>query len=284
MNHSLGDVLSIIYNEGQWRINKVSPLFDLQYNVVKLKQYASKIRQSLVASLATNASIKYTVQFDEQPFLKYCEEDPSALVITVSSAHENSATNKVAYVAILLSWGMSFTLDSATHLPYLIERGEQKVGNAVKSTLQTIFDCNISQYVITQNQLLQFCFKFIDCDTSRSSDNFTLVYYTPQIDHKDQLNLTFQIGDVHVIWNGVKHYNKNRSDLVNIAYQMLYNQIFHMVDLDVKLLDLCKVILPKAEMQNNGTFKMKTPEAVNIMFVVLNEITFNTANDTSHMT
>ncbi|XP_059060773.1 uncharacterized protein LOC131853760 [Achroia grisella] len=284
MNHATTDALSIIYNEGQWRLNKVSPLFNLQYDELKLKQYASKVRQSLVGSVTTNTSTKYTVQFEELPLLKYCEEDPSGLMITVSSTYENNAKSKVAYVAILLAWGMSVTLSSATHLPYLIERGEQKVGTAVKSILQTIFDCNVNQYLIRQHQLLQFGFSFLECDTSRSSDNFTLVYKTPQVDHKDQLNLTFDISDVHIIWNGVRDYDENRSELVNVAYQILQNQIFYMMALDVKVLDLCEVILPKAEIKSTGIVKMKTPEAVNSTFMVLNDITFNAMNNVSHIT
>ncbi|KAM3963337.1 uncharacterized protein ACR2FA_002705 [Aphomia sociella] len=280
-NYASGDPLSIIYNEGQWRLNKVSPLFNLQYNALKLKQYSSKVRQTLASTVTSNASTKYTVQFEEQPLLKYIEEDPSGLMITVSSTSENSTKSKVAYVAILLSWGVNINLSSATHLPYLLERGEQRVGTAVKSILQTMFDCNIQQYIIRQHQLLQFGFSFLECDTSRNSDSFTLVYKTPQVDHKDKLNLSFDIGDVRIIWKGVQDYDENRSELANMAYHVMQNQIFYMMTLDVTVLDLCEIILPKAEVKTSGIVKMKTPEVVNSVFMVLNDISSSAIKETS---
>lgn len=58
--------------------------------------------------------------------------------------------SKISYAAILLSWGISITVDQATHLPYMLERGEQRIGTVVKTTLQTIFDCQIKQFCFTQ--------------------------------------------------------------------------------------------------------------------------------------
>lgn len=74
--------ISVIYNEGQWRLNKVSPMYNLQYSALKLKQYASKIRQALVSSVSAN-TLKYTVTVEEQPHLKYCEEDANGIVVRV---------------------------------------------------------------------------------------------------------------------------------------------------------------------------------------------------------
>ncbi|XP_053615100.1 uncharacterized protein LOC128677947 isoform X2 [Plodia interpunctella] len=242
---------------------------------LKLKQYAAKIRQSLVGAVTANSSIKYTVHFEEQPLLKYSTEDSNGLMITVSSAQETSTKSKVAYTAILLSWGVSCTLNGATHLPYLLEKGEQRVGTAVKSTLRSIFDCNIQPFIFTQHQLLQFGFNFVENDTSRSSDPFTLSYKTPQVEQKDKLNLTFDVGDVHIIWNGIREESAKRSELVNLAYQILQNQIFYMIMLDVTVFDLSGITLPKAEVKTSGIVKMKTPEVVNSVFMVLNEINNN---------
>ncbi|CAH2089485.1 unnamed protein product [Euphydryas editha] len=202
-NHVINDPLAVIYNEGHWRINRVSPMHDLQYSKIKLKQYASKIRQALVSTINTNSTLKYGAIMENLPLLKYSEEDSNGLMITVtSSSQENSNKSKEVYAAILLSWGVSITVDDATHLPYMLERGEQKVGTAVKNTLQTIFDCNIKQYNFTQHQLLEFGFNFVENDTSRSTDPFVLSYKTPQVNFKDKLTLTFEVGDVHTIWNG----------------------------------------------------------------------------------
>lgn len=46
-----------------------------------------------------------------------------------------------------------------------------------------------------------------------------------------------------------------------------------MSNLDVIVFDLCEVNLPKAEIKNIGSVKMKTPETVNAFFNLLNEIT-----------
>lgn len=55
-----------------------------------------------------------------------------------------------------------------------------------------------------------------------------------------------------------------------------------MIMLDITVFDLCKVSLPRAEVKNNGTVKMKTPEIVNCVFSVLNEICkMSTDNDVS---
>lgn len=53
-------------------------------------------------------------------------------------------------MAIFLSWGQNEKVYDAIHLPYMLERGEQKIGTAVKSTCQTLFDCNIKQFCFTQ--------------------------------------------------------------------------------------------------------------------------------------
>lgn len=268
-----GDPLAAIYNEGMWRLSKVSPLYNLQYGTVKLKQYASKIRQALVSAVAANSSTKYVVQIEEQANLKYCEDDASALLINVlSSSPENNAKSKISYAAILLSWGISTTVDQATHLPYMLERGEQRLGTAVKTTLQTIFDCQIKQFCFTQQQLLYFGFNFVGNDSSRNTDPFTLRYRTPQVDHKDKLNLSFQVGDIQIIWNGIQNNEAKKSDVVTLAYQLLQNQIFEMMLLDITVFDLYEVTLPRAEVKSSGVVKMKTPETVNCVLTVLNEI------------
>ncbi|XP_047535926.1 uncharacterized protein LOC125070212 [Vanessa atalanta] len=272
--HVINDPLAVIYNEGQWRINRVSPMHNLQYGEVKLKQYASKIRQAFVSTIATNSTLKYVVLIENLPLLKYSEEDSNGLMITVTSSSQdnNSAKNKTVYAAILLSWGVSISIDDATHLPYMLERGEQKVGLAVKNTLQTIFDCNIKQYNFTQHQLLQFGFNFVENDTSRNTDPFILSYKTPQVNFKDKLTLSFEVGDVHTIWNGIKDEVNRESESVTLAYQILQNQIYHMMTLDITVFDLCEVLLSKAEVKSNGVVKMKTPEIVNSVFTVLNDI------------
>ncbi|XP_050352860.1 uncharacterized protein LOC126775125 [Nymphalis io] len=275
--HVINDPLAVIYNEGQWRINRVSPMHNLQYSEVKLKQYASKIRQAFVSAIATNSTLKYSVIIENLSLLKYSEEDSNGLMITVTSSSQDnsSAKNKIIYVAILLSWGVSISIDNATHLPYMLERGEQKVGLAVKNTLQTIFDCNIKQYNFTQHQLLQFGFNFVENDTSRSTDPFILSYKTPQVNFKDKLTLSFEVGDVHTIWNSIKDEVNRESESVTLAYQILQNQIYHMMTLDITVFDLCEVLLSKAEVKSNGVVKMKTPEIVNSVFTVLNNITSN---------
>ncbi|XP_028158138.1 uncharacterized protein LOC114351219 [Ostrinia furnacalis] len=279
-NIVVSDPLAIIYNEGLWRLNKVSPMYNLQYGALKLKLYASKIRQSLVSSVAAN-TLKYTVTIEEQPHLKYSEEDANGIVVTVSSTQENNAKTKVAYSAIFVSWGVSCAVDGATHLPYMLEKGEQRVGTAVKAFMQTMFDCHIHQFVFTQRQLLEFGFTFIESDTSRTSDQFTFIYKTPRVDHKDKLKLSFDIGDVHIIWNGIKEEAVEKSELINRAYQILQNQIFYMIMLDITVFDLCEISLPKAEVKSSGIVKMKTPEMVNCVFTVLNEISLiKTISDT----
>lgn len=83
--------------------------------------------------------------------------------VLLSSTQDNSKS-KVSYVAILLSWGVSITLDNAVHLPYMLERGEQRIGAAVKATLRTMFDCQINQFCFTQvcktGEYLMQIFKF----------------------------------------------------------------------------------------------------------------------------
>lgn len=73
--------ITVIYNEGQWTLYKVSPLNHLQYDRVKLKQYASKIRQALVCNVSAKSSLQYAVQFDPLP-LKYSEDDFDALRVS----------------------------------------------------------------------------------------------------------------------------------------------------------------------------------------------------------
>lgn len=50
--------------------------------------------------------------------------------------------------------------------------------------------------------MLQIGFNFLDSDTPRSNDPFTFTYKSPRVDHKETLSLTFNVGDVSVIWNG----------------------------------------------------------------------------------
>ncbi|KAF9424792.1 hypothetical protein HW555_000093 [Spodoptera exigua] len=275
-----GDPLAAIYNEGIWRLSKVSPLYNLQYSTVKLKQYASKIRQTLVSAMPANSSTKYVVQIEEQVNLKYSEDDPSALIINVlSSTQDKNNKSKVSYAAILLSWGINISVDTGTHLPYMLERGEQRISNAVRTTLQTIFDCQIKQFSFTQQQLLYLGFNFVESDSSRSTDPFTLTYKTPQVDHKDKLNLSFEVGDIQIICNGIKEEVSKKSDLVTLVYQILQNQIFDSSLVDITTFDLCEVSTPRAEVKNSGAVKMKTPDIVNCVFTVLNDISHDLYSD-----
>lgn len=72
---------SVIYNEGQWRLSKMSPMHNLQYDIIKLKQYALKIRQAFVSNITTNSKLKFEVLFEELPLLKYAEEDSNGLMV-----------------------------------------------------------------------------------------------------------------------------------------------------------------------------------------------------------
>lgn len=278
-----GDPLAAIYNEGFWRLHKVSPLYNLRYDTIKLKQYASKIRQALASTISSNTTVKYVVQMEEQVNLKYSEDDNNGLIINVlSSTPDVNSTSKISYSALLLSWGDCITLDSAIHLPYLLERGEQRIGTAVKASLQTIFDCNIKQFSFTQQQLLHFGFNFVENASSHNTDPFTLIYKTPQVDHKNKVNLSFEVGDIHIILDRIQDEVEKKSDLVTLAYKMLQNQIFHMIRLDIAVLELCEIQLPRAEVKSNGVIKMKTPEIVNCVFLVLNEISkLNSEKDIS---
>ncbi|CAG5055675.1 unnamed protein product [Parnassius apollo] len=278
-NYVTNDPLAVIYNESHWRLSKVSPMFSLQSSTVKFKQYASKIRQAIVSTIPANSALKFIVVFEAQPYLKYSEDDSEGLAITVSSSQESSEP-KVIYTSIFLSWGVSTKIPGAVHLPFILERGEQRIGTAVKTTIQTMFDCNITQFCFRQHQLLQFGFNFVENDTSRSTDPFKLVYRTQQVGHKNKLSLTFEVGDVLIIWNGIKKDITKVSEQVTLAYQLLQTQVFYSVSLDVTALDLIEVTLPKAEVKSNGTIKMKTPEIVNCVFTVLNEIICTSTMDT----
>ncbi|CAH2089487.1 unnamed protein product [Euphydryas editha] len=70
----------------------------------------------------------------------------------------------------------------------------------------------------------------------------------------------------------VKDEVNTESESVTLTYQMLQNQIYHMITLDITVFDLCEVLLPKAEVKSNGVVKMKSPEIVNSVFTVLNDI------------
>lgn len=45
-----------------------------------------------------------------------------------------------------------------------------------------------------------------------------------------------------------------------------------MIKIDISVFDLCEIALPKAEVKSSGIVKMKTPEDVNSVFTVLNEL------------
>lgn len=64
----------------------MSPLYNLQYSTVKLKQYANKVRQALVSAVKASSSIKYVVQIEEQVNLKYSEYEASGLVVSISDS------------------------------------------------------------------------------------------------------------------------------------------------------------------------------------------------------
>lgn len=70
----------------------------------------------------------------------------------------------------------------------------------------------------------------------------------------------------------IKDETTKKADLIILAYQILQNQIFSLGYLDVTVFDLSEINLTKAEIKCNGGVKMKTPEIVNCVFTVLNEI------------
>lgn len=45
-----------------------------------------------------------------------------------------------------------------------------------------------------------------------------------------------------------------------------------MINLDITVLQLSELILPKAEVKSTGIIKMKTPESVKCLFITLNEV------------
>ncbi|XP_063626637.1 uncharacterized protein LOC134798202 [Cydia splendana] len=271
----INDPLAVIYHEGQWTLSKVSPLNNLQYNRVKLKQYASKIRLALVSSVSAKSSVNYAVQFDQQSLLKYCEDDADALKINVATT-TNGGKTKMAYTGILMSWGVSSGPEGTVHLPYMLERGEKKVADVVKICLQKIFDCNIKPLSFTQYQLLMFGFSFVECASARGTDPFVLSYTTPgAVDIKNKLDMRFEVSDVHYMWNALKDEVDNMSELISQVYQILQKQIMHTIQYDISFLDIFKITLLKAEIKSNGIVKMKSPEVVNSVFTVLNEIICN---------
>lgn len=77
----------------------------------------------------------------------------------------------------------------------------------------------------------------------------------------------------------VKDEVNRESESVKLTYQILQNQIYHMITLDITVFDLCEVLLPKAEVKSNGVVKMKTPEIVNSVFTVLNDISSSLHGD-----
>ncbi|KPJ05687.1 Centromere protein L [Papilio xuthus] len=268
-NHVINDPLAVIYNEGYWRLSKVSPLFNIQSNAIKFKQYASKIRQGIITAIPAKPGVKFTVVIEAQPYLKYNEDDPEAFMINVSSQESNKS--KIVFTCILLSWGVTMKVPESIHLPFMLEHGEKRIGASVKSTLQSLFDCTIKQFYFSQHQLLRFGFGFVENDTSRSTDPFTLCF-SVLADHKNKLSLSFEVGDVNMIWHRAKGDSTASSKTDKLAYQILQNQIFFSMQLDVTPLDLCEINLTKAEVKSDGVVKMKTPELVNCVFTVLNEI------------
>lgn len=72
--------------------------------------------------------------------------------LTVTTTLEGSNNEpKTVYNGILMSWGVNNkSISHTVHLPYYLERGEQRVGATVKCTLNLIFDCIISQYTFSQ--------------------------------------------------------------------------------------------------------------------------------------
>lgn len=77
----------------------------------------------------------------------------------------------------------------------------------------------------------------------------------------------------------VKDEVNRESESVKLTYQILQNQIYHMITLDITVFDLCEVLLPKAEVKSNGVVKMKTAEIVNSVFTVLNDISSSLHGD-----
>lgn len=71
----------------------------------------------------------------------------------------------------------------------------------------------------------------------------------------------------------VQEEKTNTFDTVTQAYQILLNQLYHMIKLDITSLELCEILLSKAEIKSNGVVKMKNAEIVNCVFTMLNEIT-----------
>ncbi|XP_041984475.1 uncharacterized protein LOC121737020 [Aricia agestis] len=270
-NQVINDPLAAIYNESYWRICRVSPMYNLQYSELQLKQYASTIRQILAINCISASTTKYNVVIENAEHLRYAENDPNSLMITVSTS-QGSDKEKVVYTAILISWGQNVFVNNAVHLPYMLEHGEVKVGNEVKKRLQNMFDCNIKQYSFTEFQLLQFAFNFVESATSRSTDPFVFNYKTPQANFNDKITVTFEVGDVHAIWNSIQEENSTYAELIHLAYQILQNQLYVTTTLNISMFDLCDVILSKSEVKNTGVVKMKTPEIVNSVFTVLNEI------------
>ncbi|XP_023954347.1 uncharacterized protein LOC112057965 [Bicyclus anynana] len=270
------DPLAVIYNEGYWRVCNVSPMYRCHFSEINIKRYSSKIRQDLASDAGISSGSLLQVSIENLPLLKYSHEDPNGLQITVTTCHKNrfQTTNKEVYVAILLGWGHGLPLSNQfiTFLPYMLERGEKRVGETVKNSLQLMFDCNITPFCFTQVDLLRFLFEILENDTSKSTDSLSLGYkLSPQVNFSDKGTLTFDIGDIRTIWNRVKEYYDKHEQLF-YAYNHIKTQINHAFQLDVTVLPLREIALPKAEVKSTGVVKMKTPEIINAVFTVLNKI------------
>lgn len=257
---------AIIYEAGQWRINSVSPMYNLQYNPIKLKQYAAKIKQVLATESTINSN--FDVVFEQDNELRNSKLDPSAIIITISTETQHGST-KCSYAGILMSWGCVKKLPAATHLPFYLDRGDSRVSYYVKKTLSMMFDCNIKQYIFSQHNLLRFGFQFVQLlADSGKQIGFT---YTRMGTVNNKITIGFDINDIYNILNCFQDIADKQQQIFE-AYQMLQNQVYLVYQMDIVALDLVEINLAnKVKIKANGLISMKTPEAVTSVLNILNE-------------
>lgn len=189
-----------------WKAFRVSPLHNFQYTTTRMKQYAQRLREGL-AALPTDSTVdaQYDVSFSVAEGLTLTENDSEALKIMVNIAKRKNGeySHSKYYMGILVCRGAPKALGegSTIHLPVLLCSGTVRTTRAVHHLLQKFFDCSISAFQLSQEDLAWLCALQADeKDTSKATSQVEMMFTFPQLSVRNTVQFKIPLKSLKYLW------------------------------------------------------------------------------------
>lgn len=262
-----------------WKVFRVSPLHNFQYTTTRMKQYGQRLREGL-ANLLTDSSVdvQYEASFSVADGLTLTENDSEAVKIMVNIAKRKNDEylKSKYYLGFLVCRGAPRALGegSTVHLPVLLCCGTVRTTRAVHFLLQKLFDCSISAFQLSQEDLAWICTLQADeKGTSRETTQVEMVFTFPQLSVKNTIQFKIPLKSLKYLWESIHDQNTECASYkeVKMFYQALQQQMIRVFQFNVASGQLVRIKTPLLTITNETKLRAQTGGILNDVLKFLYE-------------